>query len=95
MNDSGGFTVLDAGSWLTEGLDLMRGAVVGSLDSVVGYETDGCARRLEGGGEGVGRVVPTGEDGAASIPSNAPAAWSGLQSEDAGCAAAQARRWTS
>ena len=49
MNDSGGFTVLDAGSWLTEGLDLMRGAVVGSLDSVVGYETDGCARRLEGG----------------------------------------------
>ena len=94
MNDSGGFTVLDAGSWLTEGLDLMRGAVVGSLDSVVGYETDGCARRLEGGGEGVGRVVPTGEDGAGQHPPR-PAAWSGLQSQAAGCAAAQARRWTS
>ena len=93
MNDSGGFTVLDAGSWLTEGLDLMRGAVVGSLDSVVGYETDGCARRLEGGGEGVGRVVPTGEDGAGQRPP-APPFWQILQSQDAGCAAAQARRWT-
>ena len=92
MNDSGGFTVLDAGSWLTEGLDLMRGAVVGSLDSVVGYETDGCARRLEGGGEGVGRVVPTGEDGAASP--RFPRSGS-LQSQVAGWAAAQARRWTS
>ena len=33
---------LGAGSWLTKGLDLARGAVVGSLDSVVGYETDSC-----------------------------------------------------
>ena len=93
MNDSGGFTVLDAGSWLTEGLDLMRGAVVGSLDSVVGYETDGCARRLEGGGEGVGRVVPTGEDGAGQPPARFPCPGKKICSLK--LRAAQARRWTS
>ena len=92
MNDSGGFTVLDAGSWLTEGLDLMRGAVVGSLDSVVGYETDGCARRLEGGGEGVGRVVPTGEDGACQPPARFPRPGRSCSLK---LRAAQARRWTS
>ena len=92
MNDSGGYTVLDAGSWLTEGLDLMRGAVVGSLDSVVGYETDGCARRLEGGGEGVGRVVPTGEDGAGPAARPLPPSW---QICSLKLRASQARRRTS
>ena len=37
LNDSGGYTILTPDTWLTAGLDLMVGAVVGSLDSVVGY----------------------------------------------------------
>ena len=62
LNDSGGFTVLSPQTWLTEGLDLMTGAIIGSLDSVVGYECDGCARQVDADGT----VRPSGEDGTPS-----------------------------
>ena len=62
LNDSGGFTILTADTWLTRGLDLMVGAVVGSLDSVVGYETDGCKRQVDA----EGKVTPSEEDGTPS-----------------------------
>ena len=37
----------------------MTGAIIGSLDSVVGYECDGCARQVDADGS----VRPSGEDG--------------------------------
>lgn len=52
--------MLSPRTWLTEGLDLMSGAIIGSLDSVVGYECDGCARKVD---PDSGSVVPSGEDG--------------------------------
>eukprot|EP01043_Picozoa_sp_COSAG02_P019173 COSAG02_NODE_916_length_15971_cov_12.781061_7_plen_132_part_00 len=54
--------MLSPQTWLTDGLDLMTGAIIGSLDSVVGYECDGCARQVDADGI----VRPSGEDGTPS-----------------------------
>ncbi len=56
---SGGFTIYRPDHWSLEGTDLFFGDVLGDGCTIVGYETDGCAFRFEGG-----RPVPTGEDGA-------------------------------
>jgi hypothetical protein len=72
MDGSGGFTIVRPNSWLTAGLELDRGALIGTMDSVVGYECDGCAWKSEPeeatsststSTSAGGRVVPTGVDG--------------------------------
>ncbi|MDJ0787933.1 MAG: DUF4350 domain-containing protein [Myxococcota bacterium] len=56
---SGGYTIYRPGHWSLEGTGLGHGDVIGEESTLVGYETDGCAFRLDGG-----LPVPTGEDGA-------------------------------
>lgn len=56
---SGGYTIHRPDHWSLEGTDLFYGNVLGAECALVGYQTDGCAFRLE-----AGLPVPTGEDGA-------------------------------
>ena len=56
---SGGYTIYRPEHWSLEGTDLFYGDVIGDEATLVGYETDGCAFRFEGG-----LPMPTGEDGA-------------------------------
>jgi hypothetical protein len=56
---TGGYTVYQPDHWSLAGTDLLYGDAFGEESVLVGYETDGCAFRLEDG-----LPVPTGEDGA-------------------------------
>ena len=56
---SGGYAVQRPDHWALEGTNLFYGDVFGAESALVGYETDGCALRIDESG----LLVPTSEDG--------------------------------
>ena len=69
---NGGYEVQRPDHWVFAGTGFKKGNRFGTSKSIVGYETDGCLTRLEGG-----FLVPTGEDGTPpdfTILATAPAA---------------------
>jgi hypothetical protein len=73
MDGPGGYTVHRPDHWLFEGTGLKSGDVLGSKDTIVGYECDGCEFTLEND-----KPVPTGRDGTPKdflILGSCPAKW--------------------
>jgi hypothetical protein len=74
MGGSGGYTVHRPGHWVFEGTGLLQGDLLGSKDSIVGYECDGCELTL--GPDGL--PAATGNDGTPKnfqVLATAPAMW--------------------
>jgi len=79
MDGPGEYTVRRADHWALEGTGLKEGDVFGGENTIVGYETDGCAYREEDG-----YPVPTGEDGTPenfTIICQAPSLWTGMEAD--------------
>jgi len=73
MDGSGGYTVHRAEHWIFAQCDLKRGDSLGSKDTIVGYECDGCEIVVRDG-----LPYPTGSDGTPldfEILATAPAKW--------------------
>ncbi|MFM7150238.1 MAG: N,N-dimethylformamidase beta subunit family domain-containing protein, partial [Gemmataceae bacterium] len=69
----GGYTVHRPDHWIFRGTGLSRGGMLGSKDTIVGYECDGCEVRWQDG-----QLFPTGKDGTPmdfTILATAPARW--------------------
>lgn len=79
MDGLGEYTVRRAAHWVFEGTCLTEGDVFGGRNTIVGYETDGCAYV-----ERDGYPVPTGTDGTPegfTILAQCPSAWAGHEIE--------------
>lgn len=73
MDGSGGYTVHRPDHWLFDNTDLKKGDLLGSKDTIVGYECDGCEIEMRDG-----LPFPTGTDGTPldfEILATAPAKW--------------------
>jgi hypothetical protein len=73
MDGSGGYTVYHPEHWLFANSNLKKGDLLGSKDTIVGYECDGCEMVLRDG-----LPYPTGSDGTPldfEILATAPAKW--------------------
>ena len=76
MDGPGEYNVRRADHWVFEGTELKEGQTFGGENTIVGYETDGCAYI-----EKDGYPVPTHEDGTPEsfiILCQAPALWTGM-----------------
>lgn len=76
MDGKGEYTVRRADHWVFEGTGLSNGDVFGGADTIVGYETDGCAYVEEGG-----YPLPTGADGTPknfAILAQCPSLWTAM-----------------
>lgn len=74
MGGSGGYTVHRPGHWIFEGTGMLQGDLLGSKDSIVGYECDGCELTI--GPDGL--PAATGSDGTPKnfvVLATAPAMW--------------------
>ncbi|MFM7317047.1 MAG: N,N-dimethylformamidase beta subunit family domain-containing protein, partial [bacterium] len=74
MGGSGGYTVHRPGHWVFEGTGMLQGDLLGSKDSIVGYECDGCELTI--GPDGL--PAATGNDGTPKnfvVLATAPAMW--------------------
>ncbi|HCL27310.1 MAG TPA: hypothetical protein DIC52_02605 [Candidatus Latescibacteria bacterium] len=77
MDGPGEYTVKRADHWALEGTGLNEGDVFGAENTIVGYETDGCAYHEQNG-----YPVPTCDDGTPEdfvIICQAPSRWTGME----------------